>query len=402
MREHPYYWDDPLKERFDITIDSIIEANGYTYVKILENVVKSSGGGQAGDRGRLEIDRTTYEFIDTVLQDNVPLLQMKQIPPLMGNAGLVIDMVWREAMMSNHTSEHLFVGTLKKKYPDIQLGRIWIDGNRGAIELEGCSLSIEDILEAESQVQRHIEQAIPVKSEVTSARDLDESVRAREGVTSKHDIIRIVRVGDLDSSACAGIHVTNTREIRVFKVIDIKSRDKDTHIEFFSGSRAVESLCGVYNAALVRKYSYPFELEQLGAVLDKAKNLQMAHEESLQKIVQLMTDGPHKEQMESIRFWHEYLPGLDASSIRNVMKQLPEDERSVTLLFAPGPKSSVILWTKSTPKDASYYIQEPVLELGGHGGGSKDSFTGGFADVKNALELYQQLVDKVKKRILAA
>jgi alanyl-tRNA synthetase len=140
-------------------------------------------------------------------------------------------------------------------------------------------------------------------------------------------------------------------------------------------------------------------MEQLGAVLDKAKNLQMAHEESLQKIVQLMTDGPHKEQMGSMRFWHECLPGLDASSLRNIMKQLPEEERSVTLLFAPGLKSSFILWTKSMPNDASYYIKEPVVELGGHGGGSKDSFTGGFADVKNALDLYQQLVEKVKKRI---
>lgn len=301
--------------------------------------------------------------------------------------------------MSNHTSEHLFVGTLKKKHPNIELGRIWIDGNRGAVELKGGSLSIENILEAESQVQRHIELAIPVKSEVTSASDLDESVRAREGVTSKHDIIRIVRVGDLDSSACAGIHVTNTREIRVFKVTDVKSRDKDTHIEFLSGSTAVESLSGVYNAALVRKYSYPFELEQLGAVLDKAKGLQMAHEELLQEIVQLLIDGPHREQIGSIRFWHEYLPGLDASSLRNIMKQLPENERSVTLLFAPGPKSSLILWTNSMPKNASFYIQEPVIELGGNGGGSKDSFTGGFGDIKNPLELYQQLVEKVKKRI---
>ncbi|RDE12848.1 MAG: hypothetical protein C4K48_09585 [Candidatus Thorarchaeota archaeon] len=399
MREHPYYWDDPLKERFDITIDSIIEANGYTYVKILENVVKPSGGGQAGDRGRIEIDGTAYEFMDTVLLDNVPMLQMKDTPPIRGNAVLAIDMVWRGAMMSNHTSEHLFVGTVKKKHPDIELGRIWIDGNRGAVELEGRSLTIEEVLEAESQVQKHIEQAIPVKTEVTSARDIDESVRTREGVTSKHDIIRIVRVGDLDSSACAGIHVTNTREICVFKVVDFKSRDKDTHIEFLSGSRAVESLCCVYNAALLRKYSYPFELEQLGAVLDKAKSLQTAHEESLQKIIQLMTDGPHKEQMGSIRFWYEYLPGMDAGSMRSVMKQLPEIERSTTLLFAPGPKSSFILWTKSMPKDASYYIQEPVLELGGHGGGSKESFTGGFADVKNALDLYQQLVEKVRKRI---
>jgi alanyl-tRNA synthetase len=399
MNEYPYYWQDPLKERFDITIESILETNGHNFVKISEPAVKPSGGGQAGDRGYIQIKERSYKFIDTVLQDNNIILLMKQAPQERGKAVLNIDMEWRNSMMRNHTSEHLFVGILKKKNPSIDLGKIWIDGNHGTIVLEGNQLTTDEILEAESQVQRHITEALPVLTEIVPASELDETVRAREGITSMHDTIRVVNVGDLDRSACSGIHVTNTSEIRVFKVIDIKNHGDTTHIEFISGENAVGTLLDVYNAALRRKYTYPFELQQMGAVLDKAKSLQEAYEGTLQVIVQLITEGPHKERIGDIEFLHEYLPGFNGSSMRNIMKELKMDTSSIILFFAPGDKTNLVLWTKDMPKDASCYIQDIVSEFGGRGGGSKESYTGGFTNVNSPFDLYQEIISRIRDKI---
>ena len=80
MSEHPRYWQDPLKDRFDVTIESIVEVNGHTFVKIHEPVIKPSGGGQAGDRGFIQVNGNTFEFIDTVLVDDEPKLLMKTTP----------------------------------------------------------------------------------------------------------------------------------------------------------------------------------------------------------------------------------------------------------------------------------------------------------------------------------
>jgi alanyl-tRNA synthetase len=399
MTEYPHYWQDPLKEQFDITVESIIEANGHTFVKIREPVVKPMGGGQAGDHGYIKISGSSFEFIDTVFQDDELRLLMKRVPPKTGDAVLFIDMIWRKAMMKNHTSEHLFVGSLKKKYPGINLGKIWIDGNHGTIVLEGMSVKTEDILETESQVQQRIAEAIPVMTKILPASEIDESVRAREGIISKHETLRIVEVGDFDSSACSGIHVTNTSEILVFKVIDIKDYDNSTHIEFISGEKAIESLLDLFNAALKRKNSYPFELHQLGAVLDKAKNLQEAYEMALQKIVQLMTNGPQKERVGEVEFWHEYLPGFDANTMRSILKEIKMDSVSIILFFAPGDKSNIVFWTKNMPNEASFYIQESITQLGGRGGGSKDSFTGGFTEVNDPFGLYQEIVNRVRNKI---
>jgi len=402
MSEHPHYWHDPLKDRFNVTIESIIEANGHTYVKIHEPVVKPSGGGQAGDRGFIQTNGNTFEFIDTVLIDDEPKLLMKTTPQEKGNSVLIIDMGWRKAMMRNHTSEHLFVGIMKRKFPKIELGKIWIDGHHGSVKLIGNPLTIEEILNVELQVQKHITDAIVVQTKIVPASDVDESVRAREGITSKHDTIRIVEVGNLDSSACAGIHVTNTSDIHVFKVIDIKYHDDGTHIEFITSEDAVEEIFEVYNAALRRKNSYPFELHQLGAVLDKAKNQQEAYEGALHIITQLMTEGRHKERVGEVDFWHEYLPGFDTNTMRNIMKEIKADSASIILFLAPGEKTSIVLWTKNMPKDAAEYIQDIVTELGGRGGGMKDSFTGGFTDVTDPLHLYRDIIDRVRKKICSS
>jgi len=151
---------------------------------------------------------------------------------------------------------------------------------------------------------------------------------------------------------------------------------------------------------LTRKYSYPYEIEQLGAILDKAKTLQVSYEEAVEKILHLMREGPNKEQLDEVTFWYEYLPGFEISTIRHLIKELKLAEPSVTLFLTTGKKANVILWTKGMPKDAAYYIRDIVEELGGRGGGSADAFTGGFTEVEDPNDLFLTLVERVKGRIL--
>jgi alanyl-tRNA synthetase len=399
MDEYKYYWQDPLKNRYDVTIELVIEVNGQIFIGISEPIVKPSGGGQAGDRGVVEVDGRAFEFVDTVLQDSNSLLVMKQSPGSGKKGVLKLDMKWRMAMMRNHTSEHLFVGALKKKYQDLNLGRIWIDGNHGTVILHGRGIPIKEILDTESQVQELIAQGIPVETKIVTADQVDSSVRTRDGLTDKHDLVRIVSIGNADSSACSGIHVTNTSEIGIFKIIDIKALDNETHIEFVSGETAIDMVTRLFNTALTRKYDYPFEFEQLGAVLDKAKAMQESYAEATQKIIELMTIGPHKEEVNGIEFWHEYLPGFDASTVREVLKELRVDKASVILFIAPGTKTNVVLWTNNMPKDAAYYIQDVISSHGGRGGGHGESYSGGFTEVDNSMLLYQEITEFVRKKI---
>ncbi len=400
MEPEPYYWTDPLRYQFEVTIDSIIEENGQCLIEIEEAVVKPTSGGQAGDRGVIEISGKKYSFIDTIIHEGRPVLVVEKPLHEKGVCRLTIDMIWRKEMMSNHTSEHIFVGALKKKYPELNLGRIWIDGIHGTIVLEGGNLTIERILETESEVTRLIHERLPITTQVAKAEEVDESVRAREGVTSKHDKIRLVKVGDFDTSACSGVHVTNTSDIGVFKIIDIRFQENEIYIEFISGRKAIETLCNVYNEILVRKYDYPFEISQIGAIIDKGKSVQHAYDQLVEKVLQLLKQGSQRETIGDVEFWYEYLPGLDSAAIKHLLKELRLEAPSITLFFAPGKKANLTLWTVGMPESATHYISDAMEILGGRGGGSADVYTGGFTDVDNPEELFNSIVQSIRMRLL--
>ena len=399
LKETPVYWTDPTKSEFEVSIESVEKLDECFHIRIKENVIRPAGGGQAGDKGSLIIGDQHFSIRDTI-SDSTGVVLISDESLTEGTTGhLVIDMDWRSSMMRNHTAEHLFVAFIKRKTVDITVGELWIDGKHGSVEIVGVELDFETIFEAESEVMKVIGEDLPVKTSFVDSKTIDQSVRSREGLTEKHDQLRIVSVGDMDSSACSGIHVSRTGDIGFFKVLDARKSENTTRVEFASGMQTAHLVSQLYNEALRRKYTYPYEMEQLGAVLDRAKSAVDDRQKMIEKTTQLLTNGSTVETLAEANFWHEYLPGYDANSLRILSNQIPITESSILLLFAPGKKSQVILRTKRMPKDASEYILKPMQKLGGRGGGKGEVFTGGFGDVADTVKLYEELVDEVRNLI---
>ena len=397
MDEKPPYWTDPTIGSFKVFIEDVKKHEKMFHIVLKENVIRPAGGGQAGDRGRLRAGNQEVSIIDTVIESGRITLIADDNVPEQTEGKLDIDLDWRLAMMRNHTSEHLFVSIMKKKLPDLEIGELWIDGEHGSVELCRVTASFDDIFKAENDVQDMVNQSVAVQSEFVDAKEIDPSTRAREGLTSKHDMLRIVKVGDLDSSACSGIHVESTDQIGLFKVIDVKYDGDSTRIEFVTGEGAMVKTKELYNTVLRRKLTYPFEMEQVGAVLDWAKIAIDDKTRLIERIGKLISSGVSVENIEGVVYRFEYLPGFKSKDLKNLANRLTFEEPSVFLLFAPGMKSQVILRTFNTDHDASYYISQAVKEHEGRGGGSKENFTGGFTDVTNPEELFYALVSAVRK-----
>ncbi|MFW9808148.1 MAG: hypothetical protein ACFFE6_02100 [Candidatus Thorarchaeota archaeon] len=396
MNNRPPYWIEPYTTSFMVFVEDIRQTKDHFQIQIREDVIRPAGGGQAGDRGTLSVKNRHVSIRDTII-DSEKILLVSDSPVSVKSEGqLDIDIEWRTAMMKNHTSEHIFVSSLKKMVPDLAIGGLWIDGEHGSVEIMNVNLSFRDVFVAEKDVQRIISLDFPVQTEFADADKIDPSVRAREGLINKHDILRIVKVGELDRSACSGIHVERTGQIGFFKVTDVKHVDHNTKIEFVSGEKALSMTRDLYNSVLQRKYTYPFEIEQIGAILDRAK---MAVDEKnlmIEKINQLVTKGANMEKVGPVEFRHEYLPGFESKTLKNLANQLSFSEPVILLLFAPGKKAQVILRTYHTKHDAKYYISEAVLNQGGKGGGSSENYTGGFHDVEDSMNLYNHLVSYVR------
>ena len=375
------------------------KSNDNYHIIIEENVIRPAGGGQAGERGVLLVGDQQVNIIDTIYElDTITLVTDGSV--IEKTAGTItVDMHWRFSMMRNHTAEHLFVSQLQRKHKKLTVGNLWIDGRQCSVELLNAVLDLDEIFEAEDEINRIIEDNLPVRSRFIDSNQIGPNVRSREGLTDKYEELRVVSIGDFDSSACSGIHVTNTGEIGFCKVLDVKFGANSVKIELAAGLTASHTVSNVYNEALRRKNTYPFEMEQLGAVLDKAKLAIDERKMMVEKTTQLLTSGPSFEHVRDVGFYYEYLAGYDSNSLRILANQLTYLEPSVTLLFSPGPKSQLILKVSKMPKDSSEYISRAVNQHGGQGGGKGEIFTGGFADVANPKELFKQIVKAVRDAI---
>ncbi|MFX0108008.1 MAG: hypothetical protein ACFE7R_06980 [Candidatus Hodarchaeota archaeon] len=399
MMSEPPFWKDPLKKDFSINVISCSHVEGIYEVEIAEHVIRPAGGGQAGDRGILKVNQREIEIIDTAAGENGPILILKEEVPAGKEGVLTIDLEWRRAMMRNHTAEHLFVSILQKQFSDLKLGYIWIDGNHGTVELEGQPLQISDLLDAEAEVQRIVGKKVDVLTELVDASELSTEVRAREGLSEKHETMRIVRIGDFDSSACSGIHVLNTDDIGIFKIKDYKPSSLGVRVEFITGNRARTDLSEIYNQLLLRKHSFPFEMEQIGHVLDKARGSQEERSQMVSTISRLITEGLSQEKLKDVIFIHEILPGVEPKVIRTFIKKLDLQGPSAALFFSPSKKSTLLFWINDLPGDAETYVGSLVEEFGGKGGGSRDVYTGGFTNVESPHELYERLVESLRVKL---
>ncbi|MDF1537696.1 MAG: hypothetical protein P1Q69_02195 [Candidatus Thorarchaeota archaeon] len=388
-----------MQDEFSVNITSCTAQDGVYHIAIDRDVIRAEGGGQAGEKGTIHSGSDTIKITNTITLESGAML-IADAPVQVGKEVTIkIDMEWRLQMMRNHTAEHLFVSQLKRINPDIDLGYIWIDGDAGTVEILGTT-EINQMFEVEKEVQLRINERHPIISSLISPEEVTSKVRARDGVQTKHDQIRIIKIEGVDESACSGIHAINTSDIGVFKIQDIRIYDESTRVHFVTSKKAIELLAYVFNEALARKQMYPFEMEQLGMVLDKAKKTSESREHLMALAVKLLAEDTRFETVNGIRFTHLFLPGFDTRDLRMCLKALPTHEKSATLLFSPGQKSSIIFWVNGLSHPASAYVSKIVEEMGGKGGGSKDSYTGGFGEAQEPQVIYNKIVQMIRKNLV--
>lgn len=400
MENLPPYWTNPYRTDFTVDIlDKRQTSEGEVEIVIKDPVVRPAGGGQAGDKGFLNPETEHIRFTDTRKHGESTVLLADKAPSGDEKQSVAIDWKWRYSMMKNHTAEHLFVSQLMRIYPNMSVSELWIDGQGGNLTLQGAGIQLEDLLSAEDTVQSLIEQNISLSTDLVKSETVDAEVRAREGALGKHDEVRIVRIGEFDQSACSGIHVNETGEIGVFKIVHYNISDKSTQVSFLTGFRAINKLTNTYNAALQRTHLIPFEMEQLGYILDKYRNLQVSYDRMLDKIKSAVPNLIETKISGDIKILHGCFPGFDTRALRNAILDLTPSEPAFIVLFSPGDTSYVVARSIGLDQEAKFYIQDIVESMGGRGGGGGEIYTGGFSSIEEPDTTYDDLVSRVRNAL---
>jgi len=252
--------------------------------KIIEIVLKESpfyaeAGGQVGDKGEI-VDPKNYrlEVLDTYWYQAMIVCHCQVIAGKFTPGKVIarVDLKKRKESARAHTATHLLHAALRKTLGEhARQEGSYVEPGRFRFDFTHFKpLSAEEIQVIENVVNESILQAIPVVKFFTT---LDEAKKmgAMAIFGEKYGKrVRVVKIGDFSIELCGGIHIDNTGEIGLFKIVSQEAAA--------AGIRRIEAIVGLRLFEEFKKYGCTIE-ELSRLVGGKHMNLVKWVDESLQK-----------------------------------------------------------------------------------------------------------------------
>lgn len=231
--EKLYYVNQYQKEAQATVLSCTPTKSGYD-VLLDKTVFYPTGGGQPCDLGTIN----TANVLDVSDCDG-EIIHLCDAPLPVGETVLCkIDWDRRFMLMQQHSGEHLVSGTVHNRFGYENVG-FHMGSEFITIDFSG-ELSMQDLREVEAAVNDVIYQNI--KTEFLYP---DEKTLPSIPYRSKKELsgwVRIVKFGEIDSCACCGMHVAQTGEIGLVKLISSTKFHEGSRVELLCGKRALEYL----------------------------------------------------------------------------------------------------------------------------------------------------------------
>lgn len=230
--EKLYYENQYIKE-FTAEILEVLEINNQFHVLLDKTAFFPGGGGQFCDLGKID----THEVIDVYEKENKVFHVLKNKPIKVHKVKCEINWDRREDGMHQHFAQHVLSGCFytlfKTNTVSFHLGK-----ESSTVDIQG-TLTEDQIRKVEYFANNIISNDIKLEVLTPSKKEL-KKIWIRRDLPDTSDEIRIVKIGDLDSNACCGVHPKSTLDLKMIKIKRWEKNRGNTRIEFFAGKRAVD------------------------------------------------------------------------------------------------------------------------------------------------------------------
>ena len=132
-----------------------------------------------------------------------------------------------------HTTEHILSHTEVRMFGCPRTKNAHIEKKKSKCDYELANEPTrEQTTEIECRVNEIISQHLPVTIEFMPKAEAESIVDLSKLPEDASETLRIVRIGDYDTCACIGAHVSNTSEIGKFKIISTDYANGKLRIRF--------------------------------------------------------------------------------------------------------------------------------------------------------------------------
>ena len=376
---------------------------GTVFVK--ETPFYATMGGQEGDCGVIETANGRFVVEDTIKLRGGKFGHVGHMESGMLSTGetvtLKVNEQARRDTEKNHSATHLLQKALKTVLGShVEQKGSLVTPDRLRFDFAHFqAMTPEEIAQTEALVNREIQAALPV---VTDVMDIEEAKKsgAMALFGEKYDQkVRVVSMGDFSRELCGGTHVKNTSTIMLFKIV--------SEAGVAAGVRRIEALTGngvieyykkqeamLHEAAKALKAQPAEVAEKITHLQAEVKSLQSENESLKSKLAQGSLGDVMNQVVEvkGVKLLAAKVEGVDMNGLRDLGDQLKEKlgEGVVVLAAVNGGKVNLLAMATDAAQKAGAHagnlIKGVAAIAGGGGGGRPNMAQAGGKNPEKAQE----------------
>ncbi|MFB6174958.1 MAG: alanine--tRNA ligase [Candidatus Nanohalobium sp.] len=237
--EKLYYRDQKL-QRCEAEVIAVRE----DWIVLDRTVFYPEGGGQEPDHGTLEKDGKLFDVVDVQKQQDIVLHKAASHDLKVGDSVEArIDGDRRKQLMQHHSSTHMVNGATRKHLGE----HIWQAGahktqEKGRLDVTHYEkISREKLDEIEASVRDMIDQNRTIITEELPKSEAEQryGFRIYQGGAPPGNMVRLIKIEDIDVEACGGTHLSSTGEAGEFYITGSKRiQDGVIRLEYKAGHAA--------------------------------------------------------------------------------------------------------------------------------------------------------------------
>jgi len=372
MTERLYYHDCYLRAFKAKVVDS---SDGGHRVYLDRTAFYPTSGGQPFDLGTL-----AGVAVREVIDEEDRIGHLLEAPLGATEVTGAIDWDRRYDHMQQHTGQHLLSAVLEELFV-IRTVSFHLGSEVSTIDVEAPALTAAQLERAEDRCAEIIAEARPVQ---ITFEDASSDLELRKAST-RTGTLRIVRIDNLDRSACGGTHVRTGAEIGMVLTGKLEKIRGITRVEFVCGKRALRRAQSDNRlvASIGRALSVPPEQtpELLAALIEKNKSLEKTGQ-------RLATELARREGQDLYANAEPASDGIrkiiQHGSIDDAMRARAQafvtGQKSVFLAICDQPPSLLLAASADSGIHAGDRIKAAVTASGGRGGGNQQLAQGSVPD----------------------
>ena len=384
------YLDDPCLQEFKATVTS---TDG-EWVVLDRTAFYPGGGGQEADTGVIEgLDVTEIQNVNGIGH---------RVPDHRFHVGQGVEcrLDWerRLDLMRGHTAEHMLFSALSHQLDDLKLVKISITPERKSVIVTG-NIDWETITTVQGELNRAISHDLDVETVWVNRSDpVLEGIRAKLN-RIQGDRVRIVRIGEFDAAACAGVHVPTTGMIGKVLVTKMTAAKPvgSVEIEFEVGDRAVDRGLDLASIALSTSDAMGSHPEDLFKAVENLRSMAESSRESLRQCSRQILDSLQPEEVSGINLYSGIYHGVDRRIVFAAANRMVRREKTACILICVEDTMMMIMARSDDLNFDCRDLLGRLLEpIGGRSGGKPEFATGGSPSIDGVKEILEGAISLLR------